>query len=260
MSLRPIRETALIKDYFVAAHRGSSGTAPENTLAAYREAVAAGADIVEADVQLTADGHVVAFHDKHLSRTSDSAGKIDELDYEHLKDADAGSWFGPDFKNERIPLLHDVIDVIRDKTYLNIEVKNIVGGNLDDNIKRIIDIIYEEEYQDYTVLSSFYYDTLHLIKKHFPVFPLLAIRIPRDTRLPSQILNETGCDAFICAKDELNKEVAEDIIKNNIYTAVYSIDTKQDFDEVIKLPVKALVTNFPARIKQFLDEYRGERQ
>ncbi len=260
MSLQPIRKAALSKDYFIAAHRGSSGTAPENTLAAYREAVAAGADIVEADVQLTADGKVIAFHDKHLSRTSNGTGKVDETDYDNLKDTDAGSWFGPDFKNERIPLLHDVINVIRDKTYLNIEVKNIVGDNLSDNIKRIIEIIYEEEYQDYTVLSSFYYDTLQLIKKYYPVFPLLAIRIPRDKRLPSQILSEIGCDAFICAKDELDDEIVADIIDNNIYTAVYSIDTKEDFERAIKLPVKAFVTNYPARIKQFLDEYRQAKQ
>ena len=255
----PIREKALEKDYFVAAHRGSSGTAPENTLAAYREAADAGADIVEADVQLTADGKAIAFHDKYLSRTSNGKGKIDQMDYESLRDSDAGSWFNPKFRGERIPLLHDVIEVIRDKTYLNIEVKNIVEGSLVDNIKRIIEIIYAENYQHYTVFSSFYYDTLSLIKKQYPEFPLLAIRIPRDNRPPSQILDETGADAFICNKDELDENTIADISAHRIFTAVYSIDTKEDFEKVINLPVKALVTNYPARIIKYLDEYRKHK-
>ena len=63
----PIREIATKKDLFVAAHRGSSGTAPENTIAAYLEAIKAGADIVEADVQMTQDRKVIAFHDKNIS-------------------------------------------------------------------------------------------------------------------------------------------------------------------------------------------------
>jgi glycerophosphoryl diester phosphodiesterase len=257
--LLPIKEIAFKKDFFIAAHRGSSGTAPENTLAAYRDAINAGADIVEADVQMSADGKAVVFHDKFLSRTTDGKGKISDLDYDNFKNADAGSWFDQRFKNEHIPLISDVIDTINNHCYLNIEVKNIEGDNLGGNIERIIEIIIAKGYRDYTAFSSFYYNTLYQLKRKYPEFPTVAIRIPKDTRLPSQILKETGSDAFIAAIEEFTPDVSADIRQNNIFSAVYTVNTKEEFDYAMTLPVRTLVTNFPARIKEYLDEYRKNK-
>jgi glycerophosphoryl diester phosphodiesterase len=258
--LLPIKEIAREKDFFIAAHRGSSGTAPENTLAAYREAIKAGADIVEADVQMSADGKAVVFHDKNLSRTSDGKGKISDLDYDNFKNADAGSWFNEKFKNEHIPLINDVINTIKGHCYLNIEVKNIESDNLGDSIEKIIEIIIANDYRDYTVFSSFYYNTLYELKRKYPAFPTVAIRIPKDTRPPSQILAETNSDAFIAAIDEFTPELINDIKENHIFAAVYTVNTKEEFDYAIILPVKTLVTNFPARIKEYLNEYRKNKQ
>ncbi len=255
----PIRKKSQGDEILIAAHRGSSGTAPENTLAAYRDAIESEADIVEADVQMTADGKVVVFHDKHLSRTTDSKGKIGDLNYGQFRNADAGSWFAEKYRGERIPLIADVINTIKGHCYLNIEVKNIEGNNLGYNIERIIEIIYENEYQDYTTFSSFYYNTLRQLKKKYPEFPTMAIRIPKDSRSASQIISETSCDAFIAALDEFNPKLLADIIDNKIFAAVYTVNTKEEFDYAITLPIKSLVTNFPKRIRQYLNEYRKNK-
>lgn len=252
--MKTIRERAIDKQLLIAAHRGSSGTAPENTLAAFKEAMEAGADIVEADIQMTSDGYVVAFHDKNLSRTTTGSGRLKDMSYNNINQLDAGDWFSDKFKGEGIPLLSDIIKLIKGKCYLNIEVKNIEGNDLGEKIKKIIDIITEQDFSRFTVFSSFYYDTLFELKKQNPEFPTAAIRIPKDTRPPSQLIREVGCDAFICSLDELTNDVVEDIKNNHIFTACYLIDTKEDLDKVLNLPVRAIVTNYPAKIKEMLNQ------
>ncbi|KPN21959.1 glycerophosphodiester phosphodiesterase [Arthrobacter sp. Edens01] len=92
------------------AHRGNSAQAPENTLAAFASAAAAGAGMIETDLQLSADGAVVLIHDQTLDRTGGRAGRVDELTAPELGQADAGSWFSPIFAGEPIPRLEDLVD------------------------------------------------------------------------------------------------------------------------------------------------------
>ena len=77
----------------IVAHRGASGEAPENTLAAYRRALAIGVDAVELDVHLSADGEVVVIHDFMLGRTADGSGLVGDLPFAALRRLDAGRWF-----------------------------------------------------------------------------------------------------------------------------------------------------------------------
>ncbi|MER2135199.1 MAG: glycerophosphodiester phosphodiesterase family protein [Arthrobacter sp.] len=92
------------------AHRGNSAHAPENTLAAFASAAAAGAGMIETDLQLCADGSVVLIHDDTLDRTGGRSGRVAELSVPELRRADAGSWFAPDYAGERIPTLEDLVD------------------------------------------------------------------------------------------------------------------------------------------------------
>ena len=92
------------------AHRGASAYAPENTLAAFQLALRQGADGVELDVQLSADGEVVVCHDGSVDRTTDGHGLVAELSLAQLKQLDAGAWFGQAFRGERIPTLAEVFE------------------------------------------------------------------------------------------------------------------------------------------------------
>lgn len=94
----------------VIAHRGASAYAPENTLAAFLLALRQGADGVELDVQLSADGEVVVCHDGSVDRTTDGHGLITGLSLAQLKQLDAGAWFGQAFSGERIPTLAEVFE------------------------------------------------------------------------------------------------------------------------------------------------------
>jgi glycerophosphoryl diester phosphodiesterase len=104
-------------------HRGARNLAPENTLAGMRAGMAAGADGVEFDVQRTADGHLVVFHDDDLQRICSVAGRIVTSTLAQLRELDAGSHFGPQFAGEPIPTLDEVIETLPVRAFLNIEAK-----------------------------------------------------------------------------------------------------------------------------------------
>ncbi len=107
----------------VTGHRGHSTAAPENTLAAIRAAIAAGADYAEIDVQETKDGQIVLLHDDDLMRVCGRRGMVREFALAELKEMDAGSYFGEKFQGEKLPTLREVIHEARGKIKLNVELK-----------------------------------------------------------------------------------------------------------------------------------------
>src|SRR5262245_21074168 len=96
-------------------HRGASGIAPENTLAAFSKAVELGAKWIEFDVMLSKDDEPVIFHDLNLNRTSSGQGRLSEHAYEQLKGLNAGIWFGESFAQEKIPHFREVLNLMREK-------------------------------------------------------------------------------------------------------------------------------------------------
>ena len=107
------------------AHRGASGVglAPENTLAAVEKALEIGVDLVEVDVHLTADGHPVVIHDRTVDRTTDGIGAVETMTLDQIRMLDAGSWFDPAFRGERIPTLEEALDLAHRRALLLVEVK-----------------------------------------------------------------------------------------------------------------------------------------
>lgn len=94
----------------LVGHRGDQYGAPENTMAAFAQAAALGADVIELDVQLSRDGVPVVIHDDTLDRTTNGTGTVRSMDWEQLRTLDAGSWFGADFTGARIPSLDEVLE------------------------------------------------------------------------------------------------------------------------------------------------------
>lgn len=107
----------------IIAHRGARVAAPENTLAAFAEAIAVGAEAIELDVYLCASGEVVVVHDAAVDRTTDGSGQVEALELQALRRLDAGSWFAARFAGERIPTLDEVLDLVGHKVLLNVEIK-----------------------------------------------------------------------------------------------------------------------------------------
>jgi glycerophosphoryl diester phosphodiesterase len=123
----------------VIAHRGNSSEAPENTFASFESAIALGARIVECDVQMTADGELVVIHDPTLDRTTDRAGDVRAMTLAEVRAANANypATFGDRFPRQAIPTLAELLQFLRGRATLMLEVKpeSSRGGD-DDSFER----------------------------------------------------------------------------------------------------------------------------
>lgn len=109
----------------VIAHRGLAPGLPENTLAAFRGAIALGVDAIEIDLRVTADGHLVVLHDDTVDRTTDGRGRVADLTLAEVKELDAGRYAGPEFGGERVPTYRQVLEVLQgSRTQLLLDVKD----------------------------------------------------------------------------------------------------------------------------------------
>ncbi|MFN4767006.1 MAG: glycerophosphodiester phosphodiesterase [Ignavibacteria bacterium] len=243
-------------DRFIVAHRGSSGTAPENTMASLQAAIESGVLMVEVDVQLTKDDEVVLMHDPVLGRTTNGTGIIRSMSYADLKTLDAGSWFNNQFTGEHIPLLSEALQFLNDhETCVNIEIKPPQKD--DDHITRllaIVETVIAHKMQDVTLFSSFHHESLKYIKKHYSNLHTAGIHLPGDKRLPSEVASEIGCEGFVCSLREITHAKAHDAGKHDILMGVYTINDEQDFKKIMKYKVPALVTNFPKKIHEYLQQ------
>jgi glycerophosphoryl diester phosphodiesterase len=104
-------------------HRGTVKFAPENTMAAFNKAIELGADLLEMDIRETKDGHLVIMHDETVDRTTDGTGMVTDLTLAEIRKLDAGSWFGPQFKGERVPTLEEVLSAIRGRALPDLDFK-----------------------------------------------------------------------------------------------------------------------------------------
>ena len=112
-----------MKKVKVVAHRGASGTHPENTAPAFLEAVRLGVETIELDVQLTRDHQLVICHDPSVDRTSNGCGLVADLDLAQIKELDAGSWFAPKFTGTRFLSFDEALDLIPQAVCVNVHVK-----------------------------------------------------------------------------------------------------------------------------------------
>ncbi len=120
----------------VCAHRGASDTHPENTIAAFREAIRLGAQMIEFDVATTKDGKLVLMHDRTIDRTTNGSGRPEEWLLVDLKKLDAGSWKNSRFEGEQIPTLGEALDFMPRNIWLNVHLKG--GVNMAEKTARII--------------------------------------------------------------------------------------------------------------------------
>lgn len=107
----------------ICAHRGANETRPENTIAAFEEAIRLGAQMIEFDIRMTKDNKLIIIHDRSVDRTTNGTGLVEELTWNKIKKLDAGQWKSEKFKGEKVPLFKDALDVFPKNIWLNIHLK-----------------------------------------------------------------------------------------------------------------------------------------
>lgn len=243
--------------FFTIAHRGASGEAPENTLSAIQLAIQQGSAMIEIDVQTTCDDQLVAFHDDEVHRTTNGTGTVRSLSYTELEQLDAGSWFHERYKNEKIPLLGKVLDVINGKAYVNVEIKprdhNPLAEEMVGSLVRELD---NRGMLPFALFSSFDHELLLLIRKLRSDIHTCALNVPGDNRPPSEILFSAHANAFGCSVQELNAERAADCRNHGIPWGVYTVNEPEALEYARSFGVHAVVTNVPSSLQPHVNSTR----
>ena len=239
----------------VIAHRGSSGTAPENTMAAFREAAASGADMIELDVRLTRDGQCVVLHDRTLRRTTGVRGRVWEAKMADILRLDAGSWFGPRFRGERVPTLREVLSWVPRTLGLNIEIKT----DGDPRPCRVaaqacVSAIRELSAARTLLVSSFDRRVLRHLHGLMPELPTGVLYVPpRGDKGGSPALTRTSRHrALICSRTQLRRYVARDARRHGLLLYCYTINHHHHLARALAHGVDGVITDYPARLCRLL--------
>lgn len=163
------------------AHRGHSIAYPENTLVAYRKAIEMGIEMIECDVNLTADGQLVMIHDATLDRTTNGQGRVNAATWDEVQRLDAGRKFNAEFAGERIPLTEETLLLFKEAgIYACFEVK----GGVPEVSKRIattlLGLFQKHNVLDTMFMSAYNHDALKLAKAQCPELLLAPERLPDD--------------------------------------------------------------------------------
>lgn len=175
----------------IAAHRGASAHAPENTMAAFRLAEAMNADYIEVDVRATRDGVLIALHDETVDRTTNGKGRAGRMTFRDIRRLDAGGWFAPAYTGERIPSLDEVLDRFGGNIGLILELKQPAAyPGIEQALARALtERGLDRPDSGQIIIQSFDTRALRKVRELLPDVPL-AVLVRRPYRLTPRILLE----------------------------------------------------------------------
>jgi glycerophosphoryl diester phosphodiesterase len=230
----------------VVAHRGASGLAPENTLAAFRLAVELGSPAVECDVHLTADGAPIVIHDATLDRTTSGSGEVAGQPMDRLRALDAGSWFGPDFSGERLPTLDETLDVCAGRARVFVELKRGGGPAL---VEAALDAIARATTTEVAVIS-FGPEEVREVARRRPDLPL-GFLIGRGPALQAgpersaEMVRELGAWFLSPEHGVVDAAFVAAARAAGLPLSVWTVDEPDRMRVVAELGVDAITTNRP---------------
>lgn len=250
----------------IIAHRGNSSAAPENTLAAFREAMEMGADGVEFDVQLSSDGVPVVIHDETLERTTPGAGKVAHHTGQELTALDAGGWFSPQFLGESLPSLSRVLELLA-ATPLSIHIEMKTIPDLYPGlVEAVTQLVENAGAGRQTVISSFNPNTLRELQsrgvqsrefqaKHTGLVSALLLHEAVDR--PWEAALELGCAGIHPNHTWVDGSLVERCHGEGLAVRPYTVDDPQRALQLLEWGVDGIITNVPRRLLALREERGG---
>lgn len=234
----------------VIAHRGASAEAPENTLAAFRRALAIGVDGVELDAHLSADGVPVVIHDPLLERTTDGHGLVRDHPLAALRRLDAGRRFAEQFAGERIPTLAEALDALR-RVRVIVEIKN--GPVYYPAIAaRVLAAVAEAGHRAVTI-SSFDHHVLLEVRAAAPQVPRAVLYAARPID-PVRMARDAGAALLHPHWAYVTREMVGQAQAAGLRVETWTVDEPAHLRHVIATGVDGVMTNHPDRLRAALAE------
>lgn len=217
--------------------------------------------MIELDVRLSKDEQVIVLHDRTLQRTTTGNGRARNYSYEELRQLDAGSWFDPRFRSERIPLLSDILGLARTRGWVNIELKSSRmfrerKGLLE---RLVLEVVDGAGMNDQVLYSSFDHSLIRSLKTIRPAAVTGVIyNLYRDfARSPSTLAERAGASVFVCAKRELKPRMVEDAHRRGISLYVYTLNSLTEVNRMVAWGVDGIISdNADAIVRVLEPEHR----
>ena len=227
------------------------GYAPENTLTSFALAVEQGADLIEFDIHLSRDGELIVMHDAEIARTCDGNGLIKNLTLAKIKRLDAGVKFDAWFRGERVPTLSEVLDWAKQLIPLVIEIKGDplppVGIG-----EKLIRTLTDFAMLDQVVITSFYHPALRRVKE---LEPRLATGLNYTGQLVDTVgaARATMADSVWPTWSYWTHEIADEVHRAGLAAGSWSADNQTVADYLLSLGLDALGSNYPDRLRAYVD-------
>jgi glycerophosphoryl diester phosphodiesterase len=238
---------------WVIAHRGASGHAPENTLAAFERAVELGAGFIETDLHLTRDARFVAIHDESLERTTNGTGNVRDHTLAEIRKLDAGMWFDREFMGARIPTLEEIVEfAAKHDVIFYLELKYDAAWGMHHSL---IGALQKSGGAARSIIISSSEPTL------------TALRQVDSTAMMGLIFEEANQDYAkagielgvrqLCPHFSLvTPEMVEQAHGLDLQVATWTVDDAATMHTMIAAKVDGIMTNFPDRLQALLEDMR----
>ncbi len=248
------------KEFQIIAHKGASGVAPENTLAAFQKALDLNVDMIELDVRHTKDEEIIVFHDQTLDRTTNGTGDVHDYTLEEIKQFDAGSWFDSKYSDQKIPTLKEALDLIDGRAKVLIEIKHMDHPHYHDFSEKLIDVIREERngfewcilqsYEDKYLEEAHNYDERVQTKKLLigeDSAPLVAFYVETRVHL-GRSKQEIQLDALNPHFETLSPRRIFRMHARGYEVYAYPVNERDDMIKCLNMGVDGIITDFPSKL------------
>lgn len=224
-------------------HRGAAGLEPENTLRSFRRAEEEGVDVLELDLHVTCDGHLVVLHDPDLERTTNGTGSVSDTMLDDLRRLDAGM-------GERVPTFEEVLEAT--DLPIHAELKAIEGAGA------LAKMIQERGLLNSVIPISFDPRILREVKSTLPHSPtgLVLSGAPRDAAVRARSVGATLVSLQV---DYVNAQAVERCRRSGLHTTVWTVNDPETMRWVLELSPDGIVTDRPDLLKR-IKELAPRRQ
>ncbi|HXM95990.1 MAG TPA: glycerophosphodiester phosphodiesterase family protein [Candidatus Dormibacteraeota bacterium] len=229
----------------VIAHRGASGHAPENTMAAFRKALALGAAFIETDLQLSRDARLVAMHDATVNRTTNGQGPVHDLTLTELRRLDAGSWFGSEFADERIPTLEEILQFAKKHDvvfYLELKPGGSWGGE-----HALIGALRESGEIARTLVISFSPEILAAVRRIEPTL-MTGLLFEGTIEKPLEKVLEVGARQLAVRSDLVTPSLLQEARKKDVQVVCWTVNHPAHMRLLMEAGVDGIMSDYPDRL------------
>lgn len=230
------------------AHRGATGYAPENTIAAFDKAIEMKSDYIEMDIQRSKDGELVIIHDITVDRTTDGSGYIKDLTLNQLSNLDAGSWKGDEFSGEKIPTFDEILDKYHGKIGILLELKapELYPGIEESIAQELKERNLDKPQNEKIIIQSFNFESMKKMNILLPKIPIGVLTSSRGDTTP-QALEEFSAyaDYFNPSYGIITKELVNQVHVQGMKISSWTVRSRESADFLLEMNVDGIITDYP---------------